>query len=67
MNTEGSWLNWLRPKCFFCREKKVPFFKAHTVHIQYAHNKIEKVKICNHCIVDLYRNGGVQHDGKDSV
>lgn len=63
MSSESSWLSWLfRAKCFFC-PTKVKRFSAHTVHIKHEHG-IDKVKICDKCIVDLYRGGGVQHDGK---
>lgn len=63
MNSISSWLNWLfKPKCWFCN-KKVNRINPHTVHIKHEHG-IEKVKICEECILGLYRGGGVTNDGK---
>lgn len=60
MSSKSSWLEWLYPKCWFCKTEHVPFFGGHQIHIKHG-NEIQKVKICSKCLVPLYRNGGITH------
>lgn len=53
-----KFLDWLFPKCWFCKTESVPLLGGHKVHIKHSHG-IEKVKICTKCLIPLYRHGGV--------
>lgn len=52
--------NYLHPLCWFCQKNKVRWFRAHKVYIRYGTKDVAH-KICESCIVDLYRYKAVEH------
>lgn len=53
-------LEWLFPKCWFCRTERVPFFGGHKIHIK-DNDGINEVKVCPKCLVPLYRGNGIEY------